>query len=111
MKPRKKKAVVKKTRATYTLDQKATAKRYYLIGLTLNEIGKLTDAPPRTIEKWQIAENWRELRTSKTIHVKTLDLFLAGKTYNEIGKLLNISTATVWRYLKQAKNDKAKPID
>lgn len=95
-----------KQRLTYTLDDKANAKRYYLIGLTLNEISKLINAPVRTLEKWQIAENWKQLRETKTIHSKTLDLYLGGKTYKEISKLLNISTATVWRYLNTAKNER-----
>ncbi|WP_394758159.1 helix-turn-helix transcriptional regulator [Flavobacterium sp.] len=106
MKKSKIEPVPKKQRLTYTLEVKASAKRYYLIGLTLNEISKLIEAPVRTIEKWQIVENWRELRENKTIHSKALDLFLSGKTYKQIAILLNISTATVWRYLNNAKNEK-----
>ncbi|SNA76285.1 hypothetical protein DK150_370077 [Flavobacterium psychrophilum] len=106
MKKSKKIPVQKKQRLTYTLDDKANAKRYYLIGLNLNEVSKLINAPVRTIEKWQIAENWRELRENKTIHSKALDLYLSGKTYKEISILLKISTATVWRYLNTAKNER-----
>jgi DNA-directed RNA polymerase specialized sigma24 family protein len=106
MKKIKKKAVEPKQRKTYTLDLKASAKRYYLIGLTLQEISKLIDAPVRTVEKWQIAENWKQLRETSQIELKALDLHLSGKTYKEIGSLLNISLATVWRYLKTAKTIK-----
>ena len=101
----------KKKRLSYSLDDKANAKRYYLIGLTLNEISKLIDAPVRTIEKWQIAENWKQLRATSQIQIKALDLFLSGKTYKEISKLLNISTATVWRYLNTAKNERKNPTE
>lgn len=45
MKKAKNKAVAPKQRNTYTLDIKANAKRLYLIGLTLSEISKITDAP------------------------------------------------------------------
>lgn len=107
MKKTKKKPNQTRHRNIYTLDIKATAKRYYLIGLTLQEIGKIIDAPVRTIEKWQIAENWKELREITQIEIKVLDLHVSGKTYKEIATLLNKSTATVWRYLKKAKNDKA----
>lgn len=101
-----KKPVQKKQRNTYTLESKAKAKKYYILGLPLSDISKIVDAPVRTIEKWYILENWRELRENKTIHSKALDLFLTGKTYKQIAILLNISTATVWRYLKIAKNER-----
>ncbi|QZL00100.1 helix-turn-helix domain-containing protein [Flavobacterium psychrophilum] len=103
MKTSKKKPVEPKQRNTYTLDDKASAKRYYLIGLTLQEISKLIDAPVRTIEKWQISENWKQLRETNKIHSKALDLYISGKTYKEIATLLNKSTATIWRYLTTAK--------
>ena len=97
--------IPKKQRLTYTLDIKANAKRYYLIGLTLNEISKLISAPVRTIEKWQIAENWKEQREITAIQTKAYDLHLSGKTYKEIAQTLNKSTATVWRYLNKVKNE------
>jgi DNA-binding CsgD family transcriptional regulator len=103
MKTTKKKKVAPKTKNTYSLDDKASAKRYYLLGLTLNEISKLTNAPARTIEKWQIAEKWKLLREIKPIESKALDLFNNGKSYTEIAVLLKISKATVWRYLNKAK--------
>ncbi|TRX37870.1 hypothetical protein FNW52_02935 [Flavobacterium sp. ZT3R18] len=110
MKKAKKKQVETKQRKTYTLDDKASAKRYYLIGLTLQEISKLINAPVRTIEKWQIAENWKQLRETNQIHSKALDLYVSGKTYKEIATLLNKSTATVWRYLTTAKNERTNGI-
>lgn len=98
-----KKAVQKKQRNTYTLENKAKAKKYYILGLPLSDIAKIVDAPVRTVEKWYISENWRELRENKTIHTKALELYLNGHTYKEIANLFNISTATVWRYLNHAK--------
>ena len=111
MKKSKKNPGIPKKRNTYSLDIKASAKRFYLMGLTLQEISKLIDAPTRTIEKWQIAENWKELRETTQIHTKALDLQLSGKTYQEIAILLNKSTATVWRYLTIAKNIKENGIN
>jgi transposase len=104
----KEKAILKKekqTRNSYSLETKATAKRYYLIGLNLNEISKLVDAPVRTIEKWQISENWRDQRETTEIQKKAYELFTSGKKYKEIAKILNLSTATIWRYLKKVKNN------
>lgn len=106
MKKSKKTPNTIKTRNTYTLDIKADAKRFYLMGLTLQEISKLIDAPTRTIEKWQIAENWKQLKEATPIQKKALDLKESGKTYKEISMMLNKSTATIWRYLKTAKNDR-----
>ncbi|MBF7093595.1 helix-turn-helix domain-containing protein [Flavobacterium sp. ALJ2] len=91
-------------RNTYTLEVKANAKRLYLIGLTLTEISKITEAPVRTIEKWQIAEKWKEQRET-TLGKKILDLHLSGKTYKDISAILNKSTPTIWRYLKIARNE------
>lgn len=106
MKKSKKNTVLPKKRNTYTLDIKASAKRFYLIGLTLQEISKLIDAPTRTIEKWQIAENWKQLKETTSIQNKALDLKDSGKTDKEISALLNKSTATIWRYIKTAKNNR-----
>lgn len=100
------KTTEKANRNSYTLEDKANAKRYYLIGLTMNEISKLIDAPVRTIEKWQIAENWKQQRESNSIQQRTNELFISGKTYTEIGAILKISKATVWRYLKNVRHEK-----
>ncbi len=81
-------------------------KKYYILGLPLSDISKIVDAPVRTVEKWYISENSKQLKETKTIKSKALDLSLSGKTYKEISKLLNISTATVWRYLNTAKNER-----
>ena len=110
MKNKQKKKVEPKKRNSYTLENKANAKRYYLIGLTLQEISKLIEAPVRTIEKWQIAENWKQLRETTYIQTKALDLYLSGKTYKQIATILNKSTATVWRYLKTAKNERENKL-
>jgi uncharacterized protein YjcR len=110
MKKAKKKQVEPKQRNTYTLDEKGNAKRYYLIGLTLIEISTLSDAPVRTIEKWQIIESWKQQRETTQIHIKANDLYLSGKTYKEIATILNKSTATIWRYLTTVRNERKKSI-
>lgn len=107
MKKSKNKAVAPKQRNTYTLDTKANAKRLYLIGLTLSEISKITDAPVRTIEKWQITDNWKQQRETTAVHFKALDLFKSGKTHKQIAILLNKSLPTIGRYIKQAQNENA----
>lgn len=106
MKKTIKNTVIQKKRNTYSLDIKASAKRFYLIGLTIQEIGKLIDAPVRTIEKWQIAENWKQLKETTPVKNKALELKESGKTYKEISMMLNKSPATIWRYLTTAKKNR-----
>ncbi len=93
-----------KQRNKYTIEQKENARRYYLMGLNLHEISKLVDnCPVRTLEKWQQADKWTELKQPENIKHKTLELHESGKSYSEIAELLKISRVTVWRYIKQAK--------
>lgn len=94
-----------KQRNTYTLDDKAKAKKYYLIGLSLVEIGKMTDTPFRTIEKWYIADNWKSQRETTPIKTKANDLFNAGMSYKQISDTLGKSQSTISRYLKSIRNE------
>ncbi|BDX39315.1 hypothetical protein CYCD_26700 [Tenuifilaceae bacterium CYCD] len=91
-------------RNKYTIEHKEKARKYYLMGLNLAEISKLLDGcPVRTIEKWQQAEKWADIKKHKNIKLRALELKHNGKTYNEIGEMLKISEVTVWRYIKDAK--------
>lgn len=101
----KKKIPEPKQRNTYTLDDKAKAKKYYLIGLSLVEIGKMTDTPFRTIEKWYVAENWKSQRETTPIKTKANDLFNAGMSYKNISATLGKSQSTISRYLKSIRNE------
>lgn len=101
----KKKLPDPRQRNSYTLDEKAKAKKYYLIGLSLVEVGKITDTPFRTIEKWYIAENWKTQRDTTPIKIKANDLFNAGKSYKEIADILGKSQSTISRYLKKVRNE------
>jgi uncharacterized protein YjcR len=101
----KKKALDPKQRNIYTLDDKAKAKKYYLIGLSLVEVGKITDTPFRTIEKWYTAENWKDQRETTPIKTKANDLFNAGMSYKKIAVTLGKSQSTISRYLKTVRND------
>lgn len=94
---------IKKVKQSYTLETKANARRLYLIGCTFFEIGKIIDAPNRTIEKWYINENWKGLKKVVTIECKAYDLRLTGKKYSEIATILNKSEATIYRYLTAEK--------
>jgi uncharacterized protein YjcR len=105
MRKTKKKLPDPKQRNSYTLDDKAKAKKYYLIGLSLIEVGKLTDTPFRTIEKWYIAENWKTQREITPIKTKANDLFNSGMSYKEIAITLGKSQSTISRYLKKVRNE------
>jgi transposase len=105
MKKEKKKPTTTKQHKTYTLDDKASAKKYYLIGLSLTEAAKLINAPVRTIEKWYFAENWKSQRETTAIKTKANDLFDSGKSYLEISNMLGKSKSTIYRYIKIARNE------
>lgn len=93
-----------KQRNKYTLEQKESAKKYYLMGLNLSEISKLLDGcPVRTLEKWQLADKWTDLKAPENIKHKAKELHDSGKSYNEIAEILKVNRVTVWRYIKQAK--------
>lgn len=98
-----KKTITNKQHKTYTLDIKATAKKYYLIGLSLTEVSKLIDAPVRTIEKWYLAENWKSQRETTPIKLRANDLFESGKSYLEVARLLGKSKSTIYRYIKASR--------
>lgn len=90
------------TRKTYTPEQKEKARKYYLMGLYLPEISKLLDGVPvRTLEKWQLTDQWTKYKETQPIKARVYELSKSGKSYNEISKILNISRVTVWRWLKQ----------
>jgi transposase-like protein len=92
-------------RNSYTLEHRERARRYYLMGLNLHEISKLLDgAPVRTLEKWQIREQWASLRNAEPIKERVLSLHRSGSSYSEIAEILKIHRTTVWRWLKQAKD-------
>lgn len=95
---------VKVHRKSYTAQDRSEAKRYYLLGLNLTEIGKLLDVPFRTLENWQTADKWAAFKTIEPIKKQVLRMSEAGNTYKEIAETLKISTVTVWRYIKQAKS-------
>lgn len=106
MKTRKKPAPL--PRKTYTAEDKMKARKYYLIGLNLQEIGILLGGcPVRTLEKWQTAEQWTKLKQLENIEIKAYELHQAGKTYNEIGKMLGINRVTVWRYIRKVEASEA----
>lgn len=97
-----------KHRNRYTPDQREKAKKYYLLGLKMEEISLLTgNTPVRTLEKWQILDKWTVWEKKSNIKPKALQLHEGGMSYTQIADLLEISRPTVWRYLKEAKELKS----
>jgi uncharacterized protein YjcR len=89
---------------TYTAEHRERARKYYFMGLNLQEISKLLDGTPvRTLEKWQISEKWTAIKEVNPIKERVLKLHYNGSSYSKIADLLNISRVTVWRWLKEAK--------
>lgn len=82
-------------------DAQAQALRYYVMGLNCEEIGKLLDLSPRTIERYQQKGQWREALNGKAVEEKAHELHQAGKSYAEVAKILRISKGTAFNYSKR----------
>lgn len=93
----------KKGRNKYTSAHKEKALKYYLLGLNLFEISKLTDIPERTLQKWQTKEGWVKFKETDNLKEKAVNLKKAGIANKQISEILKISTTTVWRYCKKQK--------
>jgi len=90
-----------KTRNKYTADHKDKARKYYLMGLNLQEISILLNGcPVRTLEKWQLSDKWTDLKQPESIKNRALKLHESGKSYSEITELLKDKPKT----FKQLKN-------
>lgn len=82
-----------------TPQQKAL--RYFTMGLTATEIGKLIDYSPRTIESYIQKGGWRRPTDDRTLQEKALSLTNSGKSYSDTAKELGICKTTVYNYLKR----------
>lgn len=102
MKTSKVKNSPKPTIVKHSLEKRAMARKYYLMGLTMAEVGKLIDCSPRTIEKWKITEQWAKLKDVPNLESRVIELYEGGYTYAEIIDLMKISKPTIWRILKAA---------
>ncbi|MCQ2975755.1 MAG: helix-turn-helix domain-containing protein [Bacteroidales bacterium] len=92
-----------KKRKSYKIDSHTTAKEKYLIGYSLNDISILLNIPLRTLQNWQTAEKWTELKQPPEIIKRAYQLHQSGKTAKEIAKILQKSIATIYKYFKIAK--------
>lgn len=88
-----------RTLGNQTPQQKAF--RYFTIGLTPREIGKLLDKSPRTVERYIQDGEWKRLTDDRTLQEKALSLTNSGKSYSETAKELGICKTTVYNYLKR----------
>lgn len=98
----------KKTRNNYTANQREDARKLYLRGLFLPEISKLLDIPQRTLENWQSSEKWTVLKETPEVKKRAYDLKRNGYQTKQIAEMLDVSTVTVWRYIKTYEDEKAK---
>jgi transposase len=89
-----------KAKHNHSTKDKATALRYYLIGLNVYEISKILDISDKTLEKWKINENWYKYKNETPIFEVVYNLSQSGKSYNEIAELLNLHPKTIYNYMK-----------
>ena len=105
---KREKQTAPRQRKRYTAADRERARKYYLMGLNLHEIGiLLAGCPVRTLESWQKADGWTKLKELNNIELRAYELSEGGKTYDEIAEILEISRVTVWRYIKKVRSTKA----
>jgi DNA-binding CsgD family transcriptional regulator len=95
----------RKAKKVFSVSDKATALRYYLIGLNLYEISKILDISEKTLEKWKQNENWSKYKVSMPIYETVYKLSNSGYSYTEIGTMINVHPKTVYNYMKKYNND------
>lgn len=76
------------TLANQTKQQKAL--KYFTMGLTSKEIGKLLDTSPRTIEGYVVRGKWKTSTDDRPLQEKALSLVNNGNSYAETAKILGI---------------------
>ncbi len=77
------------------------ALRFFTMGLTAKEIGKLLDLSPRTIEHYISDGGWKRPTDDRTLQEKALSLINNGKSYLETAKELGVCKTTIYNYLKR----------
>lgn len=75
--------------------------RYYLLGLTFKEIGKLTDQSEKTIQRLAKAGKFKERSTPQPMAEKVREMRKQGYSYTSIAKALKCCKTTVYNYLKK----------
>jgi predicted transcriptional regulator len=86
--------------AKKTQTAKERAFRYYAMGLTFAEIGKLLDLSPRTIEKYCQENEWRSKANPVSLPQRAKDLRERGFSCAVIAQMIGVSKSTVFNYLK-----------
>lgn len=76
---------------------------YYLKGLNYNEISKLLDISPRTVQRYIKESDCKKRTEPKTLQQRAIDLHAHGWSYSEIAKKLKISRTTAYLWNKKAK--------
>ena len=86
----------------------AKAYRYHLRGLTGKEISLLCSVSHRTVQRWKIQYSFEQLAATpppemETIQQKAAKLAAAGLSYSQIGRKLKRCKATIYNYIRAAK--------
>ena len=79
-------------------------RKYYLMGLTYTEIGKLLDISPRTVQRYMSkAQIKKEVTAPKTLQQKAFELSAKGFSYAEIANKLRVTKTTVYMWHRKQK--------
>jgi DNA-binding CsgD family transcriptional regulator len=79
-------------------------KKYFAMGLTYVEIGKLLDVSSRTIQRYITAnEVKKEIIEPKALQKKAFELSAQGCSYAKIAAKLQVTKATVYNWHRRRK--------
>jgi len=87
-------------------------RRYFTMGLTYAEIGKLLDMSSRTVQRYVsntgINVDFKTKNAPKTPQQKALELSENGYTYSEIAKRMKVTRQTVYNWHRKHKEKTAE---
>lgn len=94
----------------HSKETKLKALRYFIMGLNLEEISKLTDVKERTLELWQIKDKWTSYkRNVMDVKKRVYEMYRSGKSQKKISEIFECSDRTIRRYIAEYKKENIEP--
>ena len=89
-------------------EKQQKAFKYYKMGLNSKEIGKLLDISYKTVQYYASKFQWKKKKQISKMKIEILHAYELGTSYKDLAKDYNGSRATIYNYLKEARNFKKR---
>lgn len=83
--------------------------RYFNMGLSSAEIGKLLDLTPRTVQRYLKKYDIRNEQKALPLEEKAYQLVQQGKSYSQVGAIMRVSKTTVYKWMRKRKQAATNP--